>query len=344
MENNLLKLFGISLLVLCSCKDNTPIYKIHNELQDNYLAGDYANYSAYVSGQSENSKPEPMKIDLEGIDVGSKIVTYEGDKEIDSFNYETNSSSYDLYNLKIGTKYKTVISKDSVDVKTIEYKIDDIAPRNLFVEGVTNCRDLGGWKIDKKNRVKQGMIYRTAKYNDDESTELLISSKGINTMKNTFGIKTEIDLRKTSDNENGGITSSPLGDEVKYISYPMVSSGNVLTLNKTRLKDLFNYFADEANYPIAFHCSIGTDRTGLVAFLLNGVLGVSKEDLYRDYLFSNFGLIYNMRTAKTIDEYLTTIEASSGDKLKDKFYNYLTSVGVSSLSLDKIKNIMIEKY
>ena len=124
----------------------------------------------------------------------------------------------------------------------------------------------------------------------------------------------------------------------------MVSSGNVLTLNKTRLKDLFNYFADEANYPIAFHCSIGTDRTGLVAFLLNGVLGVSKEDLYRDYIFSNFGLIYNMRTAKTIDEYLTTIEASSGDKLKDKFYNYLTSVGVSSLSLDKIKNIMIEKY
>ena len=171
MKNNLLKLFGISLLVLCSCKDNTPIYKIHNELQDNYLAGDYTNYSAYVNGQSENSKPEPMKIDLEGIDVGSKIVTYEGDKEIDSFNYEANSSSYDLYNLKIGTKYKTVISKDSVDVKTIEYKIDDIAPRNLFVEGVTNCRDLGGWKIDKKNRVKQGMSYRTAKYNDDESTE-----------------------------------------------------------------------------------------------------------------------------------------------------------------------------
>ena len=344
MKKLLLKICGVSLLVLSACRDNTPSYSIHTELQTNYLNDSYGNYSAYVNGQSENSKPEPMKIDLEGIDVGSKIVTYEGDKEIDLFNYEANSSSYDLYNLKIGTKYKTVISKDSVDVKAIEYKIDDIAPRNLFVEGVTNCRDLGGWKIDKKYRVKQGMIYRTAKYNEDESTDLLITESGIATIKNTLGVKTEIDLRKTSDNENGGLTTSPLGDEVKYISYPMVSSGNVLTLNKTRLKDLFNYFADEANYPIAFHCSIGTDRTGLIAFLLNGVLGVAKEDLYRDYLFSNFGLIYNMRTAKTIDEYLEVIEDASGNKLSDKFYNYLTGVGVPSSSLDSIRELMIEKY
>ena len=349
MKKILLKICGVSLLVLSACKDNTPSYSIHTELQTNYLNDSYGNYSAYVNGQEDKSKPEPFKFALDGVEAGSIIKTYEGEKIVDEFNYNTCSSlvennNYNIYNLKIGTKYKTEVYSGGNVVKTMEYKIDDVAPRNLYVDGVTNCRDLGGWKIDKKHRVKQGMIYRTAKYNEDESTDLLITESGITTIKNTLGVKTEIDLRKTSDNENGGLTASPLGDGVKYISYPMVSSGNVLTLNKTKLKDLFNLFAEESNYPLAFHCSIGTDRTGLVAFLINGVLGVSKEDLYRDYLFSNFGLIYNMRTAKTIDEYLSVIEASSGKTLSEQFYNYLTGVGVSSTSLDTLKSLLIEKY
>lgn len=342
MKNIVFKISLVSLL-LCACKDSTPSYSIHTELQQNYLNDDYGNYSKYVNGQSDNSKPAPFKIDLNDIEKGSIVTTYEGDKIVDEYTYNNDSNSYDLYNLKIGNKYKTKIVSNGQSVKEIDFKIDDIAPRNLYVDGVTNCRDLGGWKIDKKTRVKQGMIYRTSKYNDDESSELLISSIGIKTLKNTLGVKTEIDLRLTSDNENGGITTSPLGNEVKYISYPMISSGNVMTLNKTKLKGVFDYFADESNYPIAFHCSIGTDRTGLIAFLINGLLGVSKEDLYRDYLFSNFGMIYNMRTNKTIDGYLETIDMSSGDSLSDKFYNYLTSNGVSNSTLDKIKSLMIEK-
>lgn len=332
------------MLLLCGCDDNLPSYSIHTELQTNYLKDSYENYSSYVNGQTDLSVPEPFKVDLEGISLSSKIVTYEGDKIIDSRVYNENANTYDIYNLKIGTKYKTEISKDDQIIKTIECKIDDVAPRNLYVDGVTNCRDLGGWKIDKKNRVKQGMIYRTSKYNEDESTNLLISDKGIETLKTTLGVKTELDLRKSSDNENGGLTSSPLGDGVKYISYPMKSSGNVLLLNKTILGGIFDIFADESNYPIAFHCSIGTDRTGLIAFLINGLLGVSKEDLYRDYLFSNFGMIYDMRTSSAINKYLENIEMSSGKTLSEQFYNFLSDAGVSTLSLDKIKQIMVEKY
>lgn len=346
MKKHLFNLMAITLLALCSCKDNTPSYSIHTELQANYLADSYSNYSSYVNGLEDNSKPEPFKIDLVDVDIGSIITTYEDNKIVDSFTYySADNFTYNLYNLKIGTKYKTTFSAISGDIaKTIEYKIDDVAPRNLYVDGVTNCRDLGGWKIDKKHRVKQGMIYRTAKYNEDESDALLITEKGIDALKNTLGVKTEIDLRKTSDNENGGITSSPLGKGVRYVSYPMVSNGNVLTLNKTKLRTLFEMFAEENNYPLAFHCSIGTDRTGMVAFLLNGLLGVSKEDLYRDYLFSNFGLIYSMRTASTIDTYLTTIESYSGKTLSEQFYNFLKDVGVQTSTLDKIKDLMIEKY
>ena len=49
------------------------------------------------------------------------------------------------------------------------------------------------------------------------------------------------------------------------------------------LKDAFAIFGNKDNYPIVMHCSIGTDRTGMLAFLINSLLGVSEEDLYKDY-------------------------------------------------------------
>ena len=40
---------------------------------------------------------------------------------------------------------------------------------------------------------------------------------------------------------------------------------------------------------------------------LGELLGLSEENLYRDYLFSNFGLIYSMRTPQAVKTYLETI-------------------------------------
>jgi len=343
MKKQFIKFLAISFILLCACEDNAETFSIHTETQNSFLNDAYTNYLVYANGEEDISKPMPIELSLENINVGTEILTYEGETLIDSFSYEEPESSYSIYNLKIGTKYKTKYVYQNQEIKTVEYKIDDAAPRNLYIDGVTNCRDIGGWKIDKRHRVKQGLIYRTAKFNEDESTDALISSQGVETLKNKLGIKTEIDLRKTSDNENGGITSSPLGEGVTYVSYPMVSSGNVLTLNKARLKGIFDYFGDEKNYPIVFHCSIGTDRTGLIAFLINGLLGVSEDDLYKDYLFSNFGLIYGVRTPNTLKDYIETIDLSSGTNLSEKIYNYLISNNVSPIALDNLKKLMIEK-
>jgi len=41
--------------------------------------------------------------------------------------------------------------------------------------------------------------------------------------------------------------------------------------------------ADPANHPMVFHCTAGKDRTGLMAMLLLGALGVPDEDIVRDY-------------------------------------------------------------
>ena len=53
--------------------------------------------------------------------------------------------------------------------------------------------------------------------------------------------------------------------------------------SKYSIREIFRVLADEENYPIMFHCNAGADRTGTVAFLINGVLGVPYEDLTRDF-------------------------------------------------------------
>lgn len=123
----------------------------------------------------------------------------------------------------------------------------------------------------------------------------------------------------------------------------MKSGGNYLSLNKGRLKEVFSVLGDESKYPLIIHCSIGTDRTGLICFLVNGLLGVSEKDLYQDYLFSNFGFIHGLRTPSAINNYLKQINFMSGDTLEEKFYNYLVSCDVAKEDLDNIIRIMKEE-
>ena len=201
--------------------------------------------------------------------------------------------------------------------------------------------------------MKQGLIYRSGRLNENDGTTT-INENSINVMVNNLGIKTEIDLRR--GDENGGITASPLGDKVSYQHLPMYFGGeNILTFvgerssasydNPSEIKKFFELLANENNYPINFHCSIGKDRTGCMSYLIEALCGMKEEYIYRDYLFSNFAKISGMCEPGDIDDrYGATINAYDGGSLQEKTYNYLNQViGVSSDNLNAIKNILIEK-
>ena len=66
----------------------------------------------------------------------------------------------------------------------------------------------------------------------------------------------------------------------------ILSSGST----KSALKRIFELLADESNYPIYYHCNAGADRTGTLTFLINGLLGVSYEDLTRDFEVTSFSV------------------------------------------------------
>lgn len=317
-----------------------PYGSIHTAAQAAYLAGDYKQFSAYANGKKELSRPEGIAVTwTEQRKAPYRVEIGEAGAD-DALTFDAPTSPFVFYNAKVGCTYRyTVTDADGNLVTEGSFDTPAQAPRNLRIDGVTNARDLGGW-MTSDGPVRQGLLYRTAKYNADESTEAVVTAEGIRTALTQLGIRTELDLRTTDDNENGGITQSPLGDSVRYISFPMQSGGNILSLNRALLPELFAILGDENNYPLVFHCSIGTDRTGMVAFLIGALLGVAEEDLYRDYLFSNFGEIGGMRTPSAVNNYLTALRACEGDTLSQKAYRYLVDAGVSAADLDTFIALM----
>ncbi len=331
----------------------------HTQAQKAYIAGPLNSISTYANGQAELSRPEAVEFswkvsakDDSAISVKSYKLEIATDVHFsDSVSYQTTESSYDVYNLRVATDYYWRVTSTFTDgatsVSPLEvFSTAATAPRNMYVDGITNFRDLGGWETEDGFRVKQGMIYRCGRLNESESNSVVIevTEEGKRVLLEELGVKTEIDLRRTDNNEVGGITSSPLGDEVEYFACPMEwNVNNILTGNIDMVKNVFEILADEDNYPIIYHCNIGTDRTGLFAFLLNGLIGVPEEDLYRDYLFSNFGKIGGSRNTDGIkNSYVATLKTGAGATLSEKIYNKLEELGIPAEQLDEIIYLLTE--
>ena len=161
-------------------------------------------------------------------------------------------------------------------------------------------------------------------------------------MLETLGVKTEIDLRRLSDNEIGSLTSSVLGESVRYVNCPMIASSEMITGNNESLRAFFSLLADEKNYPIFYHCSIGTDRTGYCSFLLLNLLGANSDDILRDYLFSNFGSIGGNRTTLNIGSFYLFLSFMDGADYREKAESFLSQIGVTEEEIEAIRRIMIE--
>ena len=100
-------------------------------------------------------------------------------------------------------------------------------------------------------------------------------------------IRTDLDLRGTG--EVAGMKVSPLGDRVKWVNVAMTAySGLEKPRGKELVKKCFDVFLDTDNYPIAFHCIGGQDRTGTLAFLIEALMGVDDDELNKDWECSGF--------------------------------------------------------
>lgn len=292
----------------------------------------------------------------------SSYVIHLGEKE-DGFDltYSSGSNTVDIYNLKIHTKYyyyaEVMYGSTGFKSEVKSFTTEDTVLRNMYIDGVENFRDLGGYLLENGKHFKQGMIYRSAQFNYDHSDSNPIKSEvngnSRNELLNNLKIKTDADFREKNNakgvDETVGLKDkSPLGDNVNYQYLPMRYGGNnVLTSaqNKESILSFLNLLANKDNYPVVFHCIQGKDRTGALAYAIQALLGVSLDDMKRDYLFTNFA---NVGTSVTkwmdgLSQYPAQINAMEGDSISMKARNYLKQhIGVSDDTLDNIINILIE--
>ena len=340
--------------------NDVEITNRHTDLQKTLLSQDEP--SSYIKNHQEDFKkvggelPQPYEIEItETNDTGDNPDYYEIElSEDNTFASSYNVRGNKLYNLKNGSYYYKVHSihgdKEFVsDIKTIN--VTASSPRNIYIDGVINSRDLGGWNIGENRVYKQGMLYRTAQYNySPYASDPFVSKpteEGLKTVKEELKIKTDIDLRRLD--ETSGIRKSPLGDDVNYVSAPMYFGGqNIFTnsANKTSIQLFFTTLADESNYPIAFHCVRGTDRTGALAYALGALVGMSEDDLMMDYLFSDLANIKSLIYDTSItgnNFYVQGIRNSDGASLSEKAKNYLmTTCEIAETTLDTIIDILVD--
>jgi protein-tyrosine phosphatase len=112
---------------------------------------------------------------------------------------------------------------------------------------------------------------------------------------------------------------------------------------KAAFTNAFRVFLDERNYPIDFHCIAGADRTGSLAFILNGLLGVEEEELWRDWevtAFQKEKLDFGHRTR--FSKLVKVFEPFPGTNINEKIVAYVKSVGFTDADIEKFRELMLE--
>lgn len=195
-----------------------------------------------------------------------------------------------------------------------------------------NVRDLGGWPCDG-GMVKYGLLIRGGK--------LAVTDRDV--LVGDLGIQHDLDLR---GREGGGsddepdMTESPLGSDVWYTrtqQYAWYALTPVETW-QTYLRCVVN--AVTHREPVYFHCTAGADRTGTLACVLEGLLGMSQSDIDKDYelttFYSGSGSDATARRRNESDwkGLINAINAVSGDSFRDKCVHFV--VGKCGMSLADI--------
>ena len=178
---------------------------------------------------------------------------------------------------------------------------DELDPkRRLKIPGSYNIRDLGGYETRDGRRTRWGRLLRSDSLHrlDADSQQALLD----------YGLRTVIDLRKSVElqtlghpfmrsdqvtwyhqnmvgddpwREADGITRPEGVAETKRRTYSLI-----LDRRRAQVREILSLLALPDSLPALFHCSAGTDRTGMIAALALGIAGVPREVIARDYSLS----------------------------------------------------------
>lgn len=206
-----------------------------------------------------------------------------------------------------------------------------IRTRNNSAEA-WNVRDLGGWACDG-GTVKYGLLIRGGR----------IAAADRAVLVGELGVQHEIDLRgkEGRDPSDGDVaTESPLGSDVWFTIAEQAASYALTPVATWQLYLRCVIDAVTHREPVYFHCTAGADRTGTLACVLEGLLGMSQSDIDKDYELTTFysgsgtDALARRRNEPEWIRLINAIKAVFGDSFRDKCVHF--AVGTCGMSLADI--------
>lgn len=207
-----------------------------------------------------------------------------------------------IYNMIPGTTYYWESNSDS----NVYGYVKATGNRRTVTTTVRNVRDLGGLEVSftrnnttKTGTINYGRLYRGAQLSNGQSDVDGLVKLGV-TRELDLRVKTEgtnpVRLPK-HDRCNSNCSNISDADDIimtNYLVNPNTHLSNYLGVRKA-LKATMEFIVNDKDN-VYFHCTIGTDRTGTLAYFLEGLLGVGEEDKLEDYeLTYYYGLLNRTR-------------------------------------------------
>lgn len=205
----------------------------------------------------------------------------------------------------------------------------------VAIEGISNTRDIGGYVNKSGIPIRKGLLIRGSELDGAVLEDNVITENGKNKLLNTYGIKTEMDLR-SQDVSKGDM----LGETVTHKYYNAPQYEQIFTEDgKAKMKAIFTDLANPDNYPIYLHCSYGIDRTGTTCYVLEALLGLNEKQLQSEFALSNW---YYTFKKKYTDKIKNGLADYAGSNIQKRTENYLLSCGITPEQIQSIKDIYLE--
>lgn len=166
-------------------------------------------------------------------------------------------------------------------------------------DALSNFRDLGGHVTVDGRMLRTGLVYRS-------DALCFVTDRDRAVLRDTLGVRTIVDLRTSMEHDRMG--RYDVADVGEVVHLPVLDGALIREEAQVGSLDLFSMYraivfdhaddvagvltllADQCRLPAVISCTAGKDRTGVVAALLLGVLGVPQKIILEDYERSAAGL------------------------------------------------------
>lgn len=318
---------------------NEAAQRFLDEVSYDKAADNVSQIAKYVDPSGRFDRPLGCTIELE---AGELTVYDNGTKN--SYTVTVEKGPYTFYNITPGVGGEFYVKNGGKVVQRGHLRPTGTL-RMIYSDtpGLQNMRDLGGWPCDggtiKYNLlIRGGTVFNAADGDRDTWVKLL-------------GIEHDLFVKAYSEEElterDEYRTGSPLGKYVTLYRMDLSVPGSENKRNfeqaKEQMNGIINHLFDNAiaGETTYFHCLAGADRTGMVAIVVEGVLGVSKSDIDRDYELTSFNCLRERNGEGYIAD-INILRSYPGATFRDQCVQYLLDCGISLEKINAFRQAVID--